>query len=142
MEYLNNHLLYKFILQNVLVVLAVKWAFSKVSDFNYVETFISQIYINCQFHILAMAGMLLMWKVPESYFFFPYLEGLIYPPLVLAYDFHQLYGVKWKKALWKTVVVMINLLILYMIISLIVFAAVGIVEHYTNPTIPIVNPTP
>ena len=133
-EYLDNHLLYKFILQNVLVVIAVKWAFKKVSDFNYVETFISQIYINCQFHILAFATMLLTWQIPKTEPFFPYMEGFIFPPLVLAYDFHQLYGVKWKNALWKTVVVMFNLMIFYLILVLIVMGIITLVEHFTNPT--------
>lgn len=133
LDFLDENMLYGIIVRNVLVVIAVKWAFSKVSDFNYVETFISQIYINCQFHILAIAGMLLTWQIPDSYSLFPYMKGLIFPPLVLAYDFHQLYGVKWKKALWKTVVVLFNLVVLYLILGIIMFSVLGMVEHFTNP---------
>ena len=137
LSFLDDHMLYKIIVQTILVVVAVKWAFRKVSDFNYVETFISQIYINCQFHILAVANMLLTWKIPTSYSFFPYVEGLILPPFVLAYDFHQLYGVTWKKALWKTIVVTFNLILLYMVLAIIVFAIIGFIEHFENPNSPL-----
>lgn len=133
-DFLDQHMLYSILARTILVVLAVKWAFRKVSDYNYVETFISQIYINCQFHILAFAGMLLFWQIPDDYVIFPYLEGLIWPPLVLLYDFHQLYGVTWKKALWKTIVVTVNLIILYTIVILILIAVLGLVEHFTNPS--------
>ena len=132
-DYLDDHDFYRILVQTILVVLAVKWAFRKVSDYNYVETFISQIYINCQFHILAVAGMLLNWKIPDGYYLFPYMKGLIFPPLVLAYDFHQLYGVTWKNALWKTIVATINLLMLYMIIGMIVFGIFTLIEHFENP---------
>ena len=84
-NYLDEHMLYGIIVQTILVVIAVKWAFHKVSDFNYVETFISQIYINCQFHILAIAGMLWSWKIPDTYQLFPYMKGLIWPPLILLF---------------------------------------------------------
>lgn len=101
--YLQGHMLYRIIIQNILVVIAVKWAFSKVSNFNYVETFISQIYINSQFLIIAIVMILFSWQMPEDDGFSPYMIplGSYIPPLVLAYDFHQLYGVTWKKALWK-----------------------------------------
>ena len=138
-DFFDQHLLYSILARTILVVVAVKWAFRKVSDFNYVETFISQIYINCQFHILAIAGMLIYWKIPDDYIIFPYLKGLILPPLVLAYDFHQLYGVTWKKALWKTIVTTINLLILYTIVVLIIISVIVLVEHFTNPTSDLLN---
>ena len=134
LEFFDQHLLYSILARTILVVLAVKWAFRKVSDFNYVETFISQIYINCQFHILAFAGMLIYWQIPDDYVIFPYLKGLILPPFVLAYDFHQLYGVTWKKALWKTCVVTINLVILYTIVVLIILAVLALIQHFTNPS--------
>ena len=138
-DFFDQHLLYSILARTILVVVAVKWAFRKVSDFNYVETFISQIYINCQFHILAIAGMLIYWKIPDDYIIFPYLKGLILPPLVLAYDFHQLYDVTWKKALWKTIVTTINLLILYTIVVLMIISVIVLVEHFTNPTSDLLN---
>ena len=137
MDYLDNHMLYRIILQNVLVVLAVKWTFRKVSDFNLVETFFSQIYINCQFHILAFATMLLTWRIPEGLGFFPYMNGLIPAPLVLTYDFHQLYGVTWKQALWKTIVASFKLILLYFIIILVIIAVLFLAEHFTNPNSPL-----
>ena len=133
-NYLDDHLLYSIIVQTLLVVLAVKWAFRKVSDMNYVETFISQIYINCQFHILAIVSMLYSWKIPDTYLLFPYMKGLIWPPIVLAYDFHQLYGVTWKKALWKTAVVLVNLVILFVILASVMIGVVTIIERIVNPT--------
>ena len=139
LDYLNDHMLYRIILQNILVVLAVKWTFSKLSDYNLVETFFSQIYINCQFHILAFVTMLLTLKIPPIVTFFPYMEGFIPAPLVLAYDFHQLYGVTWKRALWKTIVVMFKLAILYTIIILVIMAVLYLTERFSNPTSPILT---
>ena len=133
--YLQGHMLYRIIIQNILVVIAVKWAFSKVSNFNYVETFISQIYINSQFLIIAIVMILFSWQMPEDDGFSPYMIplGSYIPPLVLAYDFHQLYGVTWKKALWKTVVVAFNLIILYGILLTIVGAIISLISHFTEP---------
>ncbi|MBR5171734.1 MAG: DUF3667 domain-containing protein [Muribaculaceae bacterium] len=131
-DYLDDHLLYSIIVSTIFVVIAVKWAFRKVSKYNYVETFLSQIYINCQFHILAVAGMLFTWTIPESYELLPYMEGLIWPPLVLAYDFHQLYGVTWKKAFWKTFVVFVNIVVLYFILALIAYGIFTLIEHFAN----------
>lgn len=134
LDFLSDHMLYSIIIQNIMVVLAVKSAFRKVSDFNLVETFFSQIYINCQFHILAFVSMLLTWRIPGHYSVFPYMVGLIPAPVVLTYDFHQLYGITWKRALWKTIVATINLIILYFIVILILVAVLYLVEHFTNPS--------
>lgn len=134
LAFLENNLLYRLIVQNILVVLAVKWAFRKVSDFNLVETFISQIYINCQFHIIGVASMLLTWSV-YPFGFYPYIGGLLPMPLVLAYDFHQLYGVTWKRALWKTIVVSFYMFIFYTVIILLVSGSLVGVEKLLNPEI-------
>ena len=136
LEFLDEHLLYSIIVQNILVVLAVKAAFRKISDFNLVETFFSQIYINCQFHILAFVSMLLTWRILDHYSLFPYMVGLIPAPLVLTYDFHQLYDVTWKRALWKTIVTTFNVLILYTIGATILIAVLMLTEHFTNPASP------
>lgn len=137
LAYLDDHMLYSIIAQNILVVLAVKSAFRKVSDFNLVETFFSQIYINCQFHILAFVSMLLTWHVPEHYSMYPYMVGLIPAPLVLTYDFHQLYDITWKRALWKFIVTTINLMILYFIVILVIIAILYLVERFSNPNSPL-----
>ena len=139
-NYLDEHILYRILLQNILVVIAVKWAFSKVSNLNYVETFISQIYINCQFLIIAVVSMLFTWKIPPTNNFVPYMLefGSYTVPLVLTYDFHQLYGVTWKQALWKTIVATFNLLILYFIIIVVIGGLVALIEHFsgTTPVLP------
>lgn len=133
-EYLDDHMLYRIILQNILIVIAVKWAFRKYSDFNYVETFISMIYINCQFLIIAIVEALFTWKVPEMGDFVPYMMelGSLTIPLVLTYDFHQLYDVSWKTALWRTIVATFNLLVLYVIIASIIIAIFSLVEHFSS----------
>ena len=138
-DYLNDHMLYKIILLNILVVLAVKSTFRKVSDYNLVETFFSQIYINCQFNILAVLTILLTWRYPSSNTFLPYMEGFIPVPLLLMYDFHQLYGVTWKRALWKTIVVAFKLMILYLIVALVIMGVLLLVEHFTNPSSELLN---
>lgn len=132
-DYLDSHLLYRLLLLNIVVVVAVKWAFRKISDFNYVETFISQIYISCQFLIIAIANMLFTWEDPTGDILFP-LSNFALVPFVLTYDFHQLYGIKWKKAFVKTLVVFINVLILFGIFFLLVVGILLIVERLTNPS--------
>ena len=131
-DYLDDHMLYSIIVATIFVVIAVKWAFWKESKFNYVETFLSQIYINCQFHILAVASMLFTWKVPVSDELLPYMKGLIWPEIVLVYDFHQLYGVTWKKAIWKTFVVFMNIIVLYFILAIIGYGIFTIIERLAN----------
>lgn len=132
-NYLDSHLLYRLLLLNIVVVVAVKWAFSKISDFNYVETFISQIYISCQFLIIAIINILFTWEDPTGDILFP-LSNFALVPFVLTYDFHQLYGIKWKKAFIKTLVVFINVLILFGIFFLLVIGILLIVERLTNPS--------
>ena len=143
LNYLDEHILYRILLQNILVVIAVKWAFSKVSSLNYVETFISQIYINCQFLIIAIVTMMFTWRIPDTNNMVPYMLefGSITVPLVLTYDFHQLYGVSWKQALWKTIVATINLFILYFIIALIIGGLIALIEHFSDagPILPQIN---
>lgn len=131
--FLEKNLLYRLIIQNILVVLAVKWAFRKVSNFNLVETFISQIYINCQFHIIGVVSMLLTWRV-FNFGFFPYINSVLLPiPLVLAYDFHQLYGITWKRAIWKTIVIWFYMVLLCAAIVLLVSGILILVEGNMNP---------
>jgi ABC-type amino acid transport system permease subunit len=67
--------------------------------------------------------------------------GSITVPLVLTYDFHQLYGVSWKQALWKTIVATINLFILYFIIALIIGGLIALIEHFSDagPILPQIN---
>ena len=132
-DYLHNNMLYNLILQNVLVVLAVKWAFRKISTFNLVETFISQVYINCQFHILAVATMLLTWSSPSFVSVFPYMKGFIPPLLLLTYDFHQLYAVKWKRALWKVIVTSCYLFLLYLLTAILLACILLATEFITHP---------
>ena len=78
--------------------------------------------------------MLLTWTV-SNFGILPYIGGLLPVPLVLAYDFHQLYGVTWKRALWKTIVVTFYMLVFYAIIILLVSGTLFGVEKSLNPEI-------
>lgn len=131
-NYLDNHMLYNVIVQNIFVVMAVQWAFRKVSKFNLVETFFTQIYINCQFQLLAILSMLLNWEISNTGLF-PYAVDYNLVLIFLTYDFHQLYGIKWKKALWKAVVVTWYLFVLECVLILVLFAVVIIMESVMNP---------
>ena len=54
--YLDKNDLYRILIQNVFVVLAA-WIVFRKKGYNIVETFFSQIYINCQMHIVALVWM-------------------------------------------------------------------------------------
>ena len=118
-------------------MIAVKWAFSKLSKFNYVETFIAVIYINCQFLIIAIANYLYTWNVSDGWGIFLYSSSLSYfAPLVATYDFHQLYGIKWKQALKKTIVATIIFLLLIAFGAIILFGSVYLIDLFfgVDPT--------
>lgn len=131
--FVDNHLLYSIIIQNIFVVLVMKWTFRKVSNMNLVETFISQIYINCQFHILAIATMLIAWKTPETFSVYPYMRGFIPPLIVLIYDLHQLYGLKWKQTIKKVFLATLYLTALYLILILGITIIALFLEYLANP---------
>lgn len=138
--FMNENVLYRALLQNVIVVAAVWLVFRRKGKLNLVETTFSQIYINCQFLIIGTIVMLLMWcfslgtfspdvpiearsyplgthfpyALPSNYWF----TGLI--AVVLAYDFHQLYGLSWWQTIWRTAVVVLT--VVAMFFAVVIFA--------------------
>ena len=134
--FMNDHILYRILLQNVMVVVAVWFVFRRKGQLNLVETAFSQIYINCQFLIIGTVLMLLMWCFSFGSFSpdvpldarhyslggqFPYalpegIGSLIVIAIVLAYDFHQLYGLKWWATIWRTLAVTLVVIGIYMVL--------------------------
>ncbi len=131
--YLDEHMLYNVIIQNVFVVLAVWFAFRKISRYNLVETFFSQIYIHCQFQVLAIISMLFTWRISHNSLF-PYAVDGELALLVLTYDFHQLYDLKWKKAFLKSLRVAFNLAVLTIAFNLLFTLVAIMIEFITNPS--------
>ena len=138
--FMNRHVLYRALLQNVVVVAVVWIIFRRKGKLNFVETAFSQIYINCQFLMIGTLVMLLMWcfslgtfspDVPieaRSYplgSHFPYALPSEYGftaliAVVLAYDFRQLYGLSWWSTIWRTAAVVAG--VIFMFFALLVFA--------------------
>lgn len=138
--FMNENVLYRTLLQNVIVVSAVWLVFRRKGKLNFVETAFSQIYINCQFLIIGTIVMLLMWcfslgtfspdipiearsyplgshfpyALPSDYWF-TVLIGIVF-----AYDFHQLYGLGWWATIWRTVAVIVT--VVSMFFAIIIFA--------------------
>lgn len=113
-SFFNTHLLYRFILLNIIITFAAWRVFHKAKRYNLAETFISQIYINCQFFILALVSIL----VSGQYFLdsslpVPYMMDDAIVFLVLLYDYRQLYGLSVKSTLWR---LLLMLFLLYVII--------------------------
>lgn len=120
----TNHL-YRVLLENLLIVFAVWLVFRKreiVLDkttkrsLNLVETFYSQIYINCQFQLVTLGMILFKCNVP-SIDLFPYAVPDMLVIIVLAYDFRQLYGLSiwgtiWRTLLFFTIIIFIYILLL------------------------------
>ena len=91
-EFLNNHILYRILVQNAILVLVVWFIMRHVGKLNVVETFFSQIYINCQFLIVGIIALLLTHEFSLGQFF-PYAVPsslILLTPLLLTWDFHQL----------------------------------------------------
>ena len=125
-NFLKEHLLYSILLLNVLLVFYTWLIFKKKSDLNLVETFFSQIYINCQFHIITIVMMLLTQSMP-SLSIYPYMVPDLLAYIVLIYDYKQLYGMKTWPIMWRIVVITILLVATYVFLAvLIVVLAVAI----------------
>lgn len=114
-EFLNNHILYRILIQNAILVFVVWFIMRHIGKLNVVETFFTQIYINSQFLIVGIIALLLTHEFSLG-IFFPYAVPdslLLLTPLLLTWDFHQLYGLSWKSALWRVILVIFAMAILY-----------------------------
>lgn len=128
MGYFRTHTLYRILLQNVFVVLAA-WIVFRRHRLNLVETVFSQIYINCQMQLVAIAWVLLTGRISNADFL-PYAVPDIVALLLLFYDFRQLYNL----GIWATIWRMLLFLLLTTLIVLIVFFMfiVGLVVYQSS----------
>ena len=129
----TNHL-YRVLAENILIVFAVWLVFRKreiVIDkttkrsLNLVETFYSQIYINCQFQLLTLAMILFRCNIP-AIDLFPYAVPDWLALIVLGYDFQQLYQLKVWGAVWRTLLFFIVTIAIYILlfVLMILFAVI------------------
>lgn len=109
--YLDKNDLYRILAQNVLVVIAA-WVVFHNRGFNLVETFFSQIYINCQFHIITLVWMLIAHNLPPVVLL-PYYVPFPIAVIVLIFDFKQLYGLTFKQSIWRTILFLLLLFTIY-----------------------------
>jgi len=116
--FIDKNDLYRILVQNVLVVLAA-WVIFRKKGYNLVETFFSQIYINCQFHIITLLWMLFVWELPPT-LFLPYYVPATISFFVLIFDYKQLYGLTWKQSIWRTCLFLFLVIAIYIILLIIV----------------------
>lgn len=111
LDFFMHNALYRLLIQNLIVVFAV-WVVFRKRGYNLVETFFSQIYINCQMQLLTIVCVLLTWRLLDTGLY-PYAvpDWMVGP--VLVYDFCQLYGLRLWAAIWRTMLVTLLLLFLY-----------------------------
>ncbi len=94
----RSNMTYAIIVQNIFVVTAMWFTYRRRSCYTWTETFVAQMYICCQFMLLAFVQTLITWQV-GSRGLFPYAVNGWVVILVLLYDFYQLYG---ERSLWGT----------------------------------------
>ena len=90
-RWIDENLAYSIILQNFLIVTAMWKVYRHRSPYSWTETFVAQMFICCQFMLLAIVQLLLTWEYEEEGIF-PYFVNGYVVFVVLLYDFHQLYG--------------------------------------------------
>ena len=126
LRYLKDNPLYRILVQNIFVVLAA-WIVFRKKGYNLVETAFSQIYINCQFHLITIVWIIFMWALPPSGLL-PYLVPAPVAFFVLIVDFKQLYGLTWKKSFWGTIRFVLMTFAIYVIAVLVLFIIIMIIE--------------
>ncbi len=112
--YLDKYDLYRILLQNVFVVPAA-WLVFRKKGLNLVETFFSQIYINCQMHMMAIVWMLLTWDLPPTFLLPYYVPGAV-AFIILIFDYKQLYELSFKQSLWRTLLFILLVLLIYLVV--------------------------
>ncbi len=126
--YLDKNDLYRILLQNVFVVLAA-WIVFRNKGYNLVETFFSQIYINCQMHLVAIVWMLINWDLPPTVFL-PYYVPATLAFIILIFDYKQLYGLTFKQSIWKTSLFALLVLVIYIVLFVLMFLSFGAVDEF------------
>lgn len=126
--YLDKNDLYRILIQNVFVVLAAWIVFHK-KGYNLVETFFSQIYINCQLHIVALVWMLITWDLPPTVIL-PYYVPATLAFIILIFDYKQLYGLTFKQSIWKTTLFALFVLVIYAILFVVLLFILGGIDKF------------
>lgn len=125
--YLDKNDLYRIFIQNIFVVLAT-WLVFRKKGFNLVETFFSQIYINCQFDMIAIFLILITAELPPTVIM-PYYLPLDIAFILLVFDYKQLYGLKIWGAIWRTALIFIINITFYVIIFIVIFAITSALDN-------------
>ena len=112
--FLDTYDLYRILIQNIIVV-PVAWLVFRKKGYNMVETFFSQIYINCQFHLLSLLWMLITWDLPPTVFLPYYIPGSL-AIIVLIFDYKQLYGLSYWQSIWRTLLFILLIFIVYILL--------------------------
>lgn len=123
--YLDRYDLYRIIIQNIIVVPAAWLVFHK-KGYNLVETFFSQIYINCQIHLISLLWMLIAMELPPTVLL-PYYTPITLAYFILLYDYKQLYGLTVWQTIWRTSLFIALIFALYILIF---FVSLAITEIY------------
>jgi len=128
--YLDKNDLYRILVQNVFVVLAA-WVVFHNKGYNLVETFFSQIYINCQMHLVAILWMLITWNLPPT-FFLPYFVPAPLSVIVLVFDYKQLYGLTFTQSIVKTLLFILLVLAIYVVMFVLLLFLFGALDEMTG----------
>lgn len=133
LRWFDRHIAYTLILQNIVVVTAMWNVYKKRVHYTWTETFIAQMYISCQFLMIAIVEMLLTWKFAGRGLF-PYFVNEWIVLIVSLYDFFQLFGERhFFPALWRFIKVGMYIFILYLTITLTILFGCILYLVFTHP---------
>lgn len=124
--YLDKNDLYRILLQNVIVV-PIAWLVFRDKGFNLVETFFSQIYINCQIHLITLVLMLVTWNLPPTVFL-PYYMPATLAVFILMIDYKQLYGLTVWQSVWRTLLFVLLIFAFYLFLLFLLFIGVKLFD--------------
>lgn len=125
-SFIGSNDLYRILTQNIFVVLSA-WIVFHAKGLNLIETFFSQVYINCQFHLLTIVWILITLQIPPSELL-PYMVPMSITIPVLIYDYMQLYDLKFWKSLIMTILFLLLTFLLYLAFVITVLFLIYLVE--------------
>ncbi|MBQ9645798.1 MAG: DUF3667 domain-containing protein [Prevotella sp.] len=132
-NFLMGNALYALLLQIVVLVAAV-WLVFRRRGLNFVETFFAMVYISCQMQMVVIVWLLLTQTLIR-HSLFPFSLPEVVVVALLVFDFRQLFSLSTWGAVWRTLLVTLVLLLLYLAFMftavVILIAAVG-VERLIN----------
>lgn len=126
-DWFHENSVYSVIFQNIFIVTAMWKVYRHRATYTWVETFVAQMYICCQFAVLGIVQMLLTWNYNEPGLYpYPVYDYIMFPVLLL--DYHQLYGEHrlWP-AIWRYLKIAIWLFLQYL--ALILLIVVGMIIY-------------